>query len=131
MKTLLAHWKRDFFGGLAWVLPAAASIGILVWLFAAVAAFTDTLLLFLPKAWTHALNGEGPTHLYWTMSLGSVSPVYPPCEGSCGRPSTAKPQDRISSNREAGDGLLFGPEPDVSGIQLTQMPLHLSTEPSP
>ncbi|MBI5386941.1 MAG: DUF502 domain-containing protein [Verrucomicrobia bacterium] len=67
MKTLFAHWKAAFLTGLAVVLPAAVSIGVVIWLFGTVANFTDALLLFVPKAWTHARNGEGPLHLYWSM----------------------------------------------------------------
>lgn len=67
MKTLLAHWKAAFLTGLAVVLPAAVSIGVVIWLFGTVAHFTDTLLLFVPKAWTHARNGAGPMHLHWSV----------------------------------------------------------------
>jgi uncharacterized membrane protein len=67
MKTPFAYCKADFLTGLAVVLPAAVSIWVVVWLFGAVANFTDTLLVFVPKAWTHARNGEGPMHLYWSV----------------------------------------------------------------
>jgi len=67
MKVLLAHWKAAFLTGLAVVLPAAVSIEVVIWIFGTVANFTDTLLLFVPKAWTHARNGEGPIHLYWSV----------------------------------------------------------------
>ncbi len=67
MKTPFAYGKADFLTGLAVVLPAAVSIGIVVWLFGTVANFTDTLLLFVPRAWTHARNGLGPMHLYWSV----------------------------------------------------------------
>jgi uncharacterized membrane protein len=67
MKTLVAHWKTAFLTGLAVVLPAAVSIGVLIWLFGTVARFTDTLLLFVPQDWTHSRNGEGPIHLYWSV----------------------------------------------------------------
>ena len=67
MKTLLAHWKAAFLTGLAVVLPAMVSIGLVIWVFGTVANFTDTLLLLVPKAWTHAGNGEGPPHLYWSV----------------------------------------------------------------
>jgi len=62
-----AHWKADFFTGLAVVLPAAISIGVVIWLFGTVANFTDALLFFLPREWTHELGGEGPTHFYWSL----------------------------------------------------------------
>jgi uncharacterized membrane protein len=67
MKTLLAHWKSAFLTGLAVVLPGAVSIGIVVWLFGTAASFTDALLLLVPRAWTHAQNGEGAVHLYWRV----------------------------------------------------------------
>ena len=67
MKALLAYWKTAFLTGLAVVLPAAVSIGIVIWLFGTVAHFTDALLLFVPKVWTHAGNGEGPVPLYWSV----------------------------------------------------------------
>jgi len=67
MKTLFAHWKAAFLTGLAVVLPAAVSIGVVIWLLGTVANFTDTLLVFVPKAWTHTRNGEGPMHLYWSV----------------------------------------------------------------
>lgn len=67
MKTRFAHWKAAFLTGLAVVLPAAVSIGVVTWLFGTVANFTDTLLVFVPKTLTHARNGEGPVHLYWSV----------------------------------------------------------------
>jgi uncharacterized membrane protein len=67
MNTLFAQWKASFLTGLAVVLPAAVSIGLVIWLFGTVANYTDALLLLLPKSWTHAQNGEGPRHLYWSV----------------------------------------------------------------
>ena len=67
MKTPFAYCKADFLTGLAVVLPGAVSVWVVIWLFGTVAKFTDTLLVFLPKAWTHARNGEGPMHLYWSV----------------------------------------------------------------
>jgi uncharacterized membrane protein len=67
MKTLFAQWKAAFLTGLAVVLPAAVSIGVVIWLFGTVSHFTDTLLLFVPRAWTHARNGAGPVYLYWSV----------------------------------------------------------------
>jgi uncharacterized membrane protein len=66
MNRLLAQSKTAFLTGLAVVLPAAVSIGVVIWLFGTVANFTDTLLIFVPRVWTHALNGEGPMHFYWS-----------------------------------------------------------------
>lgn len=73
MKTLIARWKAAFLTGLAVVLPAAVSIGLVVWLFGALASVTDRLLLFVPKAWTHARNGEGPMHVYSSVLALAVA----------------------------------------------------------
>ena len=67
MQKSLAHWKADFFTGLAVVLPAAISIEVVIWLFGTVANFTDILLFFLPREWTHERRGEGPMHFYWSL----------------------------------------------------------------
>jgi uncharacterized membrane protein len=67
MKQPLAHWKANFFTGLAVVLPALLSIAIVIWLFGTVSNFTDALLFFLPKSWTHERAGEGPMHWYWSL----------------------------------------------------------------
>ena len=67
IKKPLAHWKANFFTGLAVVLPALLSIGAVVWLFGTVSNFTDTLLFFLPKDWTHERGGEGPMRWYWSL----------------------------------------------------------------
>jgi uncharacterized membrane protein len=67
MSILFATWKAAFLTGLAVVLPAAVSIGVIIWLFGTVARFTDTLLLLVPQAWTHSGNGEGPVPLYWSV----------------------------------------------------------------
>jgi len=48
-------------------LPAVISIAVLVWLSRTVANITDTLLIFLPRTWTHQDVGKGP--LYWYFSL--------------------------------------------------------------
>ena len=62
MKKQFSRWKTNFFTGLAVVLPALLSIAIVVWLFGTVAKFTDALLFFLPKEWTHERAGTGPMH---------------------------------------------------------------------
>ena len=66
-KKALIRWRGDFFTGLAIVLPAVISIAVVVWLFGTVANITDTLLIFLPKEWTHRDNGAGPMHWYWSL----------------------------------------------------------------
>jgi uncharacterized membrane protein len=67
MQQSFAKWKANFFTGLAIVLPAAAAIGVVLWLFGTVANFTDTLLFFLPPAWTHERDGEGPMHFHCSL----------------------------------------------------------------
>ncbi len=62
-----ARWRANFFTGLAIVLPAVISIAVVVKLFGTVANITDTLLIFLPKEWTHKDNGAGPMHWYWSL----------------------------------------------------------------
>ncbi|MBE0541888.1 MAG: DUF502 domain-containing protein [Verrucomicrobia bacterium] len=80
MKKAPAHWKANFFTGLAVILPALLSIGAFVWLFGTVSNFTDALLFFLPKDWTHERAGEGPMHWYWSLfalvlAIGLISLV--------------------------------------------------------
>ena len=67
MKKTFAHWKTNFFTGLAVILPALLSIGVVVWLFGTVANFTNALLFFLPKDWTHERAGDGPMHWFWSL----------------------------------------------------------------
>ena len=62
-----ARWRANFVTGLAIVLPAVASIAVVVWLFGTVANITDTLLVFLPKEWTHRDGGTGAMHWYWSL----------------------------------------------------------------
>jgi uncharacterized membrane protein len=67
MKRSFAKWRGNFLTGLAVVLPAIISIAVLVWLFDVVSGVTDTLLIFLPRSWTHERGGAGP--MYWYYSL--------------------------------------------------------------
>ncbi len=67
-KSLLARWRTDFVTGLAVVLPGIVSIAVIVWLFGTVSRFTDTLLFFLPKTWTHANQGAGAILWYWSLT---------------------------------------------------------------
>ena len=62
-----ARWRANFVTGLAIVLPAVISIAVVGWLFGTVANITDTLLIFMPKEWTHRDNGAGPMHWYWSL----------------------------------------------------------------
>jgi uncharacterized membrane protein len=64
----IARWRRDFFAGLAVILPAVVSIAIVVLLFQTVSRnFTDTLLFFLPRTLTHAQAGAGSIYWYWSL----------------------------------------------------------------
>lgn len=67
-KSLLARWRTDFLTGLAVALPGIVSIAVLVWLFGTVSRFTDTLLFFLPKTWTHGQEGVGPIYWHWSLT---------------------------------------------------------------
>jgi len=62
-----ARWRANFVTGLAIVLPAVISIAVVGWLFGTVANITDTLLIFMPKEWTHHDHGAGPMHWYWSL----------------------------------------------------------------
>ena len=66
-KSLFARWQANFWAGLAIVLPAVISVAVLVWLFGTVANITDTLLIFLPRRWTHQDLGNGPMRWYWSL----------------------------------------------------------------
>src|SRR5881396_891351 len=66
-KNPFARWRANFFTGLAIVLPAVVSIAVVVWLFGTVSNVTDTLLIFLPRDWTHKDHGAGPMHWYWSL----------------------------------------------------------------
>jgi len=67
-EKIWASWQGNFFAGLAIVLPGVVSIALLVWLFGTVTGFTDTLLFFLPRHVTHANNGQGAMHWYWSFA---------------------------------------------------------------
>ncbi len=63
----LVRWRRNFFAGLAIVLPGVISVWIIIWLFFTVSKFTDTLLIFIPKSITHEDNGLGDLYWYWRV----------------------------------------------------------------
>lgn len=65
-RKFASRWRNNFFTGLAILLPIAISIAVFVWLFGTVAKFTDTLLFFIPKEYTHAKGGSGPVHWWWS-----------------------------------------------------------------
>lgn len=64
---LLSKWRASFVAGLVVILPAALSIMVTVWIFKNITSITDTLLIFLPRSWTHKDGGDGP--LYWYYSV--------------------------------------------------------------
>jgi uncharacterized membrane protein len=66
-KGLIKALQSNFLAGLAIVLPMIISIGVLYWLFGTVSNFTDALLFFLPRHWTHYDHGVGPLRWYWSL----------------------------------------------------------------
>lgn len=72
-QNLLARWRANFFAGLAVVMPGVISIGALVWIFGTVAAFTDTLLFFLPRELTHSDHGTGKMYWYWSLAAFALA----------------------------------------------------------
>lgn len=68
VKVLQQHWRANFLTGLAVVLPAVISLAIFRWLFGTVSNITDSLLFFLPRAWTHEREGEGTMMWYWSLA---------------------------------------------------------------
>ena len=50
------------------LLPAIASVVVVVWFFSSVANVTDTLLFFLPGELTHKNAGQGPMYWYWSLA---------------------------------------------------------------
>ncbi|MGA2174198.1 MAG: DUF502 domain-containing protein [Verrucomicrobiota bacterium] len=67
--SYLKRWRANFFAGLAIVMPAVISVGVLVWIFRNVSDMTDTLLFFLPTSWTHVRKpdgGLGAIEWYWS-----------------------------------------------------------------
>lgn len=74
-QSLFARWQANFWAGLAIVLPAVVSIAALMWLFGTVATITDWLLIFLPRAWTHHDQGNGPLYWYWSLTALALAVV--------------------------------------------------------
>ncbi len=70
-KDLFVRWRANFFTGLAIVLPAIISVGVIFWLFFTVSSITDTLLIFIPKRITHTggIGGPGSGSMYWYWSV--------------------------------------------------------------
>ena len=67
-KSLFASWRASFLTGLVVVLPGVITLAVVKWLFGTVSSFTDMLLFFLPQKWTHASEGNGPLHWYWSLA---------------------------------------------------------------
>jgi uncharacterized membrane protein len=65
--SVFARGQANFWAGLVIVLPAVISIAVLVWLSRTVANITDTLLIFLPRSWTHQDGGKGGMDWYWSL----------------------------------------------------------------
>jgi len=84
-KQAFLRWRGNFFTGLAIVLPGVISIAVVVWLFGTVANITDTLLIFLPRAWTHKNGGAGPMHWYWSLCALALAVLLVGLVGSLAR----------------------------------------------
>jgi len=67
-KTLFGAWRTNFLTGLAVLLPAFITLAIVKWLFGTIASVTDMLLFFMPRAWTHANEGRGEMHWYYSLA---------------------------------------------------------------
>ncbi len=68
MTSPFHRWRANFLTGLAVVLPAVITLGVVSWLFGTVARFTDTLLFFLPRTLTHQREGTGDMYWYWSLA---------------------------------------------------------------
>ena len=68
MKSPFQRWRTNFLTGLAVVLPAVITLAVVRWLFGTVSSITDFLLFFVPKGVTHAQEGAGPMHWYWSLA---------------------------------------------------------------
>lgn len=79
------RWRRNFFAGLAIVLPGVVSVGIIVWLFFTVSKITDTLLIFIPKSITHDDAGAGVLFWYWRVVALFVAVALTTVVGVIGR----------------------------------------------
>jgi uncharacterized membrane protein len=69
--SFILRGRNDFVAGLAIVMPAVVSVAVVFWLFTNVSNFTDALLFFLPKTWTHQVlpdNRIGPMLWYWSCA---------------------------------------------------------------
>jgi uncharacterized membrane protein len=80
-KSLFARWRASFFTGLAVILPGVITLAIVKWFFGTLSSLTDFLLFFLPAEVTHANNGLGPVHWYWSLLTIIVSALGVTCVG--------------------------------------------------
>ena len=67
--SFFVRWRANFFTGLAIVLPAVLSVGLVYWIFTYISGKTDALLLLLPPSWTHPIKPDGdfgPLYWYWS-----------------------------------------------------------------
>ena len=94
MKPTLLRWRANFLTGLAVVLPAVISIAIFRWLFGTVSNVTDTLLFFVPRAWTHASDGPRASRAIAIR----VAPASPGRAGTTGSPLGLSKATRKSSS---------------------------------
>jgi uncharacterized membrane protein len=86
--NFLKRWRVDFFSGLAMVLPAVITLAVAGWLFRNVSSMTDTLLFFVPPAWTHLRkpNGElGEIQWYWSWATLALTVFLICLAGRAGR----------------------------------------------
>lgn len=79
-KSLFGRGRRNFFTGLAVVLPVIISIGIALWLFNKAVDVSDILLypfrffpgLDLGDIWKDATNGNPGTELFWWWKVVAI-----------------------------------------------------------
>lgn len=86
-KSLLAKFQANFVTGLLVILPAGLSLWLVFWVLGGLANITDSLLIFLPKTWTHKGGADGPLHWYSSVlafvmavalitGLGALARIY-------------------------------------------------------
>jgi uncharacterized membrane protein len=61
------RWQANFLAGLAVLLPAVISIGVVLWLFGTVSNITDKLLFAVPRSWKYVNGVSGDIHWYWSL----------------------------------------------------------------
>ena len=81
----LVRWRKNFFAGLAIVLPGVVSIWIIVVAFFYATRITDTLLIFIPKSITHEGDGAGDLYWYWRVVALLVAIILTCIAGWLGR----------------------------------------------